>query len=114
MSKISRRSSSANEKIGTNMSNSRLLSKREVVRSVDIENDRFVKQLVKVHSTINTREQNRSFSTHMRRSQMISKFKRDDRTGSILPKNGSHVEKRIRLEPLHQKLKLTESRLKSH
>ena len=97
LSKVSRHHSNVNLKIRDNMNRSRFLSKQENVKSREIENGRFVRQLINVRSTINNREMNRSFSEHLRKSQMLSKFKTNNITGKPVPKNSSAIEKRIKL-----------------
>ena len=91
LSKISRQSSNPNIKIRDNMNRSRYLSKQEHVKSREMENTKFVRKLVNVRSTINTRDMNRSFSDHLRKSQMLSKFKTNAETGGIIPKNSRAI-----------------------
>ena len=77
-----------------------------------MENERFGKKLVSIKSTISARDQDRNFTNHIQRSQRLSKFKINYKTGGSTPKNSAPVEKRMKLEPIHKKLKMMESRAK--
>lgn len=87
LSKIKRPNSHSHSQIINRMESSRIGNKRETMRSVDLENQRFVKKLVTVKSTISNFKQSNSFHEHRARSQMLSKFKVNTLSGSKVPKN---------------------------
>ena len=97
------------QKIEQNMRSSRNLNKMETMRKLDIENSRLLIQLKKANSTISFRKQKSSFSNHLRRSSMLSKFKKDERTGQIIAKKQKFDEKQIRLSKSAKKLRMMSS-----
>lgn len=110
LSKFSRPAYHSQSKILANMNNSRFLTKKESSRLIDLENSRFVSKLTLVKPTISANKMNRSFSEHLRKSRMLSKFQFSSESGGQVPKNSRLIEKRLKLDPIHQKLKIIESR----
>jgi hypothetical protein len=77
--------------------------KREHNQTIETENMRFWNKLYKIKATINGDDQAGSFREHSRLSNMLQKFKKNKK-GFTVTKSSSFLEKRIKMEPIHQKL----------
>lgn len=87
----------------------RSVSKKQMDRNRDIENSRMLNKLFEAKSTLNLKRQSTSFSDHLKRSEMLSKYKKNQK-GGIIRKNAVSVEKRMLLQPIHKKLMVYEQK----